>query len=98
MPQLVLDARYFSHREQGVEMGVSISLHHISPATYTSSGDGALPVAAFDVVIITTWRCQQLGSNSAQCGNQPEPTPPITKERTLLMVGNCLTEVIMTKA
>jgi hypothetical protein len=26
MPQLVLDARYFSHREQGVEMGESISL------------------------------------------------------------------------
>lgn len=30
MPQLVRDALYFSHLEQGVEMGVSISLCKVS--------------------------------------------------------------------
>lgn len=30
MPQLVLELRYCSHREQGVEMGLSINLLKIS--------------------------------------------------------------------
>jgi hypothetical protein len=28
--------------------------------------------------------------------NKPEPTPPITKDRMLLMAGNCLTEAMAT--
>lgn len=53
MPQLVLDARYFSHRDIGVDMEVSISLlkgQKHSPNSLRNK----LPVTAFDIVVVST--------------------------------------------
>jgi hypothetical protein len=54
MPQLVREARYFSHCEQGVEMGESINLRCQRYAQRTDFGRIS-PVAALDVVIITAY-------------------------------------------
>lgn len=66
MPQLVLELRYCSHREQGVEMGLSISLfiallaHAILCVTkLIESSATNVPVATLDIVVVTA------GTNAA---------------------------------
>lgn len=66
MPQLVLELRYCSHREQGVEMGLSISLfialltHAVLCVTrLIQSSTTNVPVATLDIVVVTA------GTNAA---------------------------------
>jgi hypothetical protein len=61
MPQLVLEARYFSHRDIGVDMGVSINLrvrcqHQQLDLQLDLQLDSCeiLPVAALDIVVISS--------------------------------------------
>lgn len=54
MPQLVREARYFSHCEHGVEMGESMSLS-CQLGSRVQSDSVVIPVPAPDVVIVTPW-------------------------------------------
>jgi hypothetical protein len=57
IPQLVLEVLYFSHRDMGVEMGVSISLQRMSAklAPPRPTDDiPLLPMTTSDIVIVTT--------------------------------------------
>lgn len=52
-----------------------------------------IPVPALDIVIVTPWSRQYVAARGGW-QDEPEPTPPITKERTLLMVGNVLADMV----
>lgn len=56
IPQLVLEVRYFSHLDIGVEIGESISLPRMSASAVTGAGCllGRIPMAALDIVIIAS--------------------------------------------
>lgn len=53
MPQLVLEARYFSHRDMGVDIGVSISLRGLAQDSSGRTSISAIPMAAFYIVIVS---------------------------------------------
>lgn len=57
-----------------------------------------VPVTAFDIVIIAAC-CYTVSSCCRsvliRLHRIPEPTPPITYDRTALIVGNCLTPEVM---
>lgn len=56
IPQLVLEVRYFSHLDIGVEIGESISLPRMSARAITGAGcfRERIPMAALDIVIIAS--------------------------------------------
>ena len=55
IPQLVRDLRYCSHREEGVEMSLSMSLEsgQLEEACWT--GIELVPMATLHIVVITAW-------------------------------------------
>lgn len=111
MPQLVLDARYCSHLEHGVEISVSISLGENEYMAKTEIGcDADVPMTTLYIMIVAAYLVAlvsyQFGivlalagllvasitcktkTNTRSLVHTPEPTPPITKDRIALMVGN----------
>lgn len=98
MPQLVREARYFSHLEQGVEMSESISLasSQRQDLLHRLISTRHVPMASFHIVVVTTCRIVSMRcpSDDDDDGGVPEPTPPITNDLTALMVGKLLTDAI----
>ena len=52
IPQLVRDARYFSHLDIGVEIGVSINLQNISVRYVWLDDRDNLPVSTLHIVVV----------------------------------------------
>ena len=52
IPQLVRDARYFSHLDIGVEIGVSINLQKINVRQVWHDDTDDLPVSTLHIVVV----------------------------------------------
>lgn len=98
MPQLVRDLRYCGHIEHGVEISESMSLspERVSQTNSQFVPTVYIPVATFDIMIVTAYAIDQKQLSFSHTQNLPDPTPPMINDRTALMVGNCRTvEVIL---
>ena len=66
MPQVVREARYFSHCEHGVEMGESINLGTRQLLVSRAYAMLHIPMASLDIMIITTCSIINIGPSYGQ--------------------------------
>lgn len=109
MPQVVREERYFSQPEQGVEMGLSMSLKRGCQTKKNPSTEAHLrvhsPVATLDIVVVAAFIAMSVCQDDLAMSNPPsaaqrgiklpEPTPLMTKDRTALILGNSRIEDIL---
>lgn len=68
MPQLVRDLRYCGHIEHGVEISESMSLLPVCKSNNSQSAPTMyIPMAAFDIMIVTAYGFNQKRSSLIPC-------------------------------